>query len=304
MYSKILVPLDGSKTAENVLPFARCFARSLQIPVELMAVVDMTEVARNVSATENLFLDSLMDDEARRYRNYLETVAKNFPLGSVQCTVKKGKAADVIIESSTGETETLIAMATHGRSGLGRFLLGSVVEKVLRGASNPLLLVRATEKTPPPWDMPALKSIIFPLDGSELAESVLPSVEELAKNFDLEVTLLGVYGVPYAASSGSEGFYSPTRIDEFIDRLRIETIEYLEKKAAELKSKGFSKVSFVAKEGLAADEIISTARHTPDNLLAMCSHGRAGVTRWLLGSVTETVVRHSGEPVLVVRARS
>jgi nucleotide-binding universal stress UspA family protein len=304
MYSKILVPLDGSKTAENVLPFARCFARSLQIPVELMAVVDMTEVARNVSGAENLFLDSLLDDEARRYRNYLETVARNFPIGSVQCTVKKGKAAEVIIESTTGETETLIAMATHGRSGIDRFLLGSVVEKVLRGASNPLLLVRATEKTPAPWDMPALKSIIVPLDGSELAESVLPSVEELAKNLDLEVTLLGVYGVPYAASSGSEGFYNPTRIDEFIGRLRAETIEYLEKKATELKSKGLSKVAFVASEGLAADEIISTAHRTPDNLIAMCTHGRTGVTRWLLGSVTETIVRHSGEPVLVVRARS
>jgi nucleotide-binding universal stress UspA family protein len=304
MYSKILIPLDGSKTAENVLPFARCFARSLQIPVELMAVVDMTEVARNVSAAENLFLDSLMDDEARRYRNYLETVAKNFPVGSAQCTVKKGKAADVIIESTTGEKETLIAMATHGRSSIGRFLLGSVAEKVLRGASNPLLLVRATEKTPPPWDMPALKSIVVPLDGSELAESVLPSVEELAKKLDLEVTLLAIYGVPYSASSAGEGLYSTTRIEAFTARLRTETLEYLEKKAAELKGKGVDKVSFVAKEGLAADEIISTAHRTPDNLIAMCTHGRAGVTRWLLGSVTETIVRHSGEPVLVVRARS
>ena len=302
MYSKILVPLDGSKTAENVLPFARCFARSSQIPVELMAVMDMAQIARKASAGESLFLDTLMDDETRRYRNYLETIARNFPSGRVQCTVEKGKAADVIIESSSGEKETLIAMATHGRSGLGRFLLGSVAEKVLRGASNPLLLVRATEKTPPPWDMPALKSIVVPLDGSGLAECVLPSVEELAKKLDLEVTLLGVYGVPYGASSAGEGFYSTTRIEAFIAGLRAETLEYLEKKAAELKSKGLDKVSFIAKEGLPADEIISTARRTPDNLIAMCTHGRTGVTRWMMGSVTETVVRHSGDPVLVVRA--
>jgi nucleotide-binding universal stress UspA family protein len=123
MYSKILVPLDGSKTAENVLPFARCFARSLQIPVELMAVVDMTELARNVSAAEGLFLDTLIDDETRSYDNYLKEVAKNFPVGAVQCTVSKGKAADVIIKSAAAEKQTLIAMATHGRSGLNRFLL-------------------------------------------------------------------------------------------------------------------------------------------------------------------------------------
>ena len=103
MYSKILVPLDGSKTAENVLPFVRCFARSLQIPVELMAVVDLAGMARGVSAAEGLFLDTLIDDEIRRYGNYLKGVAKNFPVGGVQCTVGKGKAAEVIIESAAAE---------------------------------------------------------------------------------------------------------------------------------------------------------------------------------------------------------
>lgn len=303
MYSKILVPLDGSKTAENVLPFVRCFARSLQIPVELMAVVDLAGMARGVSAAEGLFLDTLIDDETRRYDNYLRAVAKNFPVGGVQCTVGKGKAADVIIESAAAEKNTLIAMATHGRSGLNRWLLGSVAEKVLRDASNPLLLVRAIEKTPM-WEMAALKSVVVPLDGSQLAESVLPSVEELAKNLDLEVVLIRVYGVPYGAFSAGEGFYDPTHIDAFLAKLKDETLEYLEKKAAELKRRGITKVSYIAKEGLGADEIISLARHTPDNLIAMCTHGRTGVKLWALGSVTETVVRHSGDPVLVVRAGS
>src|SRR5688572_18540934 len=148
MYSKVLVPLDGSKTAENVLPYARCFARSLRVPVELMAVVDVVELARNVSAAESLYSDALIDDETRRCGNYLQQIAKNFPVNGARCTVEKGKAADVIIESAAAEKETLIAMATHGRSGLNRWLLGSVAEKVLRGTSNPLLLVRAREQTP------------------------------------------------------------------------------------------------------------------------------------------------------------
>ncbi|HEX2932035.1 MAG TPA: universal stress protein [Candidatus Binatia bacterium] len=301
MYSKILVPLDGSKTAENVLPYARRFARNLQIPLELLAVVDVAEMARNVSAAEGLFLDTLIEDETRRYGDYLKGVAKNFPVGEVRCTVSKGKAADVIIESATTEKETLIAMATHGRSGLNRFLLGSVAEKILRGASNPLLLVRATEKAPP-WGMATLKTVLVPLDGSKLAENVLPSVEVLAKKLDLEVTLLGVYGAPYGAYSTAEGYYTTTQMETFIGRLRAETIAYLEKKMAELKNKGLDKVAFVAKEGLDADEIIAIARETPDTLIAMCTHGRSGVKRWVLGSVTETVVRHSGDPVLVIRA--
>ena len=86
--------------------------------------------------------------------------------------------------------------------------------------------------------------------------------------------------------------------------LKTEALEYLEKKAADLKKHGLEKVSLVVKEGLGPDEIISFARQTPDNLVAMCTHGRSGVKRWMLGSVTETVVRHSGDPVLILRAPS
>jgi len=87
MYSKILVPLDGSKTAENVLPFARCFARSLQIPVELLGVVDLAEMARrHVAADQASMVRTLVDDATRRFGDYLERVAKNFPIGKVQCT--------------------------------------------------------------------------------------------------------------------------------------------------------------------------------------------------------------------------
>ena len=86
MYSKILVPLDGSKTAENVLPLARCFARSLQIPVELLGVVDIAEMARHVAADQASMIRTLVDDATRRFGDYLERVAKNFPVGKVQCT--------------------------------------------------------------------------------------------------------------------------------------------------------------------------------------------------------------------------
>jgi nucleotide-binding universal stress UspA family protein len=77
---------------------------------------------------------------------------------------------------------------------------------------------------------------------------------------------------------------------------------YLEAKVDELRQNGVEKVSSILLLGSGADEIIDLARTTPDNLIAMCTHGRSGVKRWALGSVTEKVVRHSGDPVLVVRA--
>ncbi len=90
-----------------------------------------------------------------------------------------------------------------------------------------------------------------------------------------------------------EGYYVATD-EEVIAALRDEAVAYLEKKTEAIKKLGVEKVSYVAEYGLAADEIISLARKTPDNLIAMCTHGHSGVKRWVLGSVTETVVRHSG----------
>ena len=113
--------------------------------------------------------------------------------------VRHGNAAEAIIESAAAEKETLIAMATHGRSGLDRWLLGSVAEKVLRAASNPTLAVRAKEENPT-WEMATLKRIIVPLDGSELSRTIL-LVEGLAKNLDFEVNLLGIYGGPVLAAA-------------------------------------------------------------------------------------------------------
>ena len=300
MYSKVLVPLDGSKTAEKVLPLARCFARSLQIPVELLGVVDIAEMARHVAADQGLMIRTLVDDSTRRMGDYLERVAKNFPTGTVQCTVRKGDAPEAIIESAAAEKQTLIAMATHGRSGLDRWLLGSVAEKVLRGASSPTLVVRAKEEQSPTWEMATLKRVIVPLDGSELSEHILPHVEALAKDLDLEVMLIGIYGGPLAAGRNGDGFYNTGQMEALLAELRVEIVTYLGIKAEEMKGRGLNKLSFKAKEGLAADEIIAMARATPDTLIAMCTHGRSGVQRWMLGSVTETVVRHSGAPVLVV----
>jgi nucleotide-binding universal stress UspA family protein len=176
-----------------------------------------------------------------------------------------------------------------------------VAEKVLRGAANPLLLVRATDEARSDGEAP-LKSIIVPLDGSELAEGILPMAAGVANKLGLEIVLFRAYHIPYNAYAGDEGFYA-VNYDDLISAVRDETNEYLEKKVAEIKGLGVEQVSALSKEGFAGDEIIAIGRTTPDALIAMCSHGRSGVRRWVLGSVTENVVRHSADPVLVARAR-
>jgi nucleotide-binding universal stress UspA family protein len=300
MYSRILIPLDGSKTAEKVLPYARFFLGTLKIPVELVAVVDIAEMATHIAAEKARFLDTLIEQGVRSSEEYLKGIAKTFAGSNVKCTIEKGRAEEVIIEKAAADKGTLVTMATHGRSGLNRWLLGSVAEKVLRGTTNPVLLVRALEEAKTDGQA-TLKSVVVPLDGSELAESVLPTIAELAKELKLEVVLLRAYSIPYNAYASAEGYYA-VNYEEIVTAVRDEAVEYLKQKTEAMKKLGVAEVSYLAREGSAADEIISLGRKTPDNLIAMCTHGRSGVKRWVLGSVTETVVRHSGDPVLVLRA--
>jgi nucleotide-binding universal stress UspA family protein len=300
MFTRMLIPLDGSRTAEKVLPYARFVAGTLKLPVELLGVVDIVEMATHITAARASHLDTVIEDSVRNSQQYLRGVAGTFPGTNTKCTVEKGKPEQLIIETAAADQGTFITMATHGRSGIDRWLLGSIAEKVLRGTTNPLLLVRATEEAKAE-SVASLKSIVVPLDGSELAEGVLPTIAELAKTLKLAVVLFRAYNLPTSVYADDEGYYE-INYDEMLTAMRDEAVDYLKKKTESVKKMGIANVSSVAKEGFAADEIISLSRQSPDNLIAMSTHGRSGVKRWVLGSVTETIVRHSADPVLVIRA--
>ncbi|HEX9786711.1 MAG TPA: universal stress protein [Candidatus Binatia bacterium] len=296
MFSRIMVPLDGSKVAEQVLPFARILAGALKTPIELLEVIDISAMSAHMAADKALYLDQLIAEAERSVQEYLETVAHKLAGFDVAVSIERGKPADAIIDKAS--PGTLIAMATHGRSGISRWLLGSVAEKVLRGTGHPLFLVRAADGEP--GERPAvMNSIIVPLDGSTLAESVLPTVVELAKVLGASVLLFRAFELPAKAYYGRED-YLPD-YEALKNRVKAEAQAYLDARVAALKEEGLTRVSSLVREGLGADEIIRCAREHPDSIVAMCTHGRSGVKRWVLGSVTEKVVRRSGDPVLVTR---
>jgi len=298
MYTRILIPLDGSKIAEAVLPYARLLAGNLKVPVDLLTVLDVAEIGRSLGAERLMHLDDVIKFQVLRSEEYLTNIAKTFPGETVACTVAKGSIEDLILNKAEADKGTLVTMATHGRSGLTRWLLGSIAEKVLRAAKNPLLLVRANEEAATDGKA-RLDSVTVPLDGSELAESILPSVVELAQAMRLAVRLIRSYSVTEMIDS-YEDYLS--NLEDLPERSKNEATHYLDAKAQELKKLGLTDVAAIALEGEPAEKIIEAAKGAPESMIAMCTHGRSGVRRWVLGSVTEKVVRHSGNPALVVRA--
>jgi nucleotide-binding universal stress UspA family protein len=298
MFSRMLIPLDGSKTAETVLPYARRLAAVAHVAVELLGVVEMADIAGDIDSNQVTYAEALIGEAVRNSTEYLESLAKTFPNGQVSCSVEQGRPEEVITGVAAAESNTLIAMATHGRSGVTRWLLGSVTEKVLRGTVNPLLVVRAPGDSKTEGEA-VLSSVIVPLDGSEIAESVLLPVAVLAKALKMQVILVRVYGVPLATYGGDD-YYVPDYL-ELKDQIKDAADSYLNSRASLLRQQGVAEVSTVVIEGSAADAIISLARKTPDNLVAMSPYGRSGLQRWVLGSVTEKVVRHCEDPVLIVR---
>ncbi len=297
MYKRMLIPLDGSKVAEQVLPYARFLAKALTIPVELLGVVDPETLVAFSDPARGRHVDVLMAETMSRTAIYLETTARSFQPAQVKSSVGKGKPEEVVIEKAAADKDTLIVMATHGRSGIQRWLLGSVADKVLHGSTNHVLLVRAHEQGKTDGEA-ALKTVIVPLDGSPLAEKALPCVVDLAKKMKLEVVFIRAYALPPAVTADEYGTY----IDELLGQLEAEARDYLAEKVKEVKAMGVEKASSVVNIGYGAEEIIALARKTDDNFVGMCTHGRSGIKRWVLGSVTERVVRHSGDPVLIIRA--
>lgn len=297
MYTRILVPLDGSATAEAVLPYAEALATGFKTSVELMSVIDIGALTTHLAADKVHKLDTIKATEEAKSVRYLENVAKKFSRFPTESRIVRGKPAECILESTSKDRDTLIAMATHGRSGAKRWLLGSVAEKVLRGTTNPLFLVReAVAKVSP---QRIINSIVVPLDGSSLAEKILPTVSNWAQALGVEVTLIRAFEFPASAYYGSEN--DVPDYEMFREETRKEAADYLKEKSAALVGEGVRTVSTLAIEAPAADGIINYAQAAPRAVVAMSTHGRSGVRRWLLGSVTEKVVRHGDDPVLVVR---
>ncbi len=300
MYKRILVPLDGSKLAEGILPTVARFAGGLKARVDLLSVVEEDIVAAIANPTKGRYADQVGTSALTVARDYLTNIVGQLklPKEQVKSTAKVANVPEAIVEEAEKERDTLIAMSTHGRSGVGRWVLGSVADKVLHATKTPLLLYRSREEGGQRGASSELTTVVVPLDGSDMAEVILPHVEELAKALDLRVHLVRVTSTMTEYYAG-EGFY--TYPVDLITELENDAKAYLEKKAQELKARGVRNVTTQHLRGAPALQIVDLVKEMRGSFVAICSHGRSGVGRWVLGSVADRVVTNAGAPALIVR---
>lgn len=187
MIRQILVPLDGSKLAESILPSVEEFARLAGASVTLLQVIEPIESVVDLFGQEYPGVErDLQAADERVAHTYLTGIAQRLNRAEIvaHTRVVVGPVAETIIQLA--HEFDLIAMATHGRSGIGRWVFGPVADKVLHGATVPVLLVRAGRAAVAAgWP----RRILVPLDGSGLAEQALPLAALLARRAGAELIL-------------------------------------------------------------------------------------------------------------------
>lgn len=294
MYQKILVPLDGSSEAETALPYAVEIAARLGSEICLVSVSEST-----VLDIDNLYY-SYLERVSETMKSWIrEYGTKESP--RVKSDVLLGEPAAKILSYADESNIGLIIMASRGASGRGPQLLGSITARVLRATRKPVLLLRTPASEDAITQKNLVKRILLPLDGSKLGESAVSDAEILARAFNAEIVFFQA-GETIAISGGfDDGRFHPEPTQQDLDRRKAFGLAYLEGVREPLKDSGL-KTSSVLVLGPAADLIIDYTEENSIDLIAMSTHGRSGIGRWVFGSVTGKVLRAGDTPLLVVRA--
>jgi len=279
MFERILLPLDGSALGEAILPKIEPILRRENSEIVILRVAQLQTAAVGPKLSTPVFPDPVSDAHG-----YLSRIEDRFVRTGtrVRSIVDVGSPAAVILDVAEREEVTLIAMATHGRTGLARWVFGSVAEKVLRASRVPLLLLRSFQEggSPAPSEPLAFDRVLVPIANFHLR--ILGYVREFAIHFGSKVTLMHVTEPGEERSAQEQARAEIRHVQQDLETAGIPT-ETRERR------------------GDPALEILECARDERSSLIAMTTHGRSGPSRWAVGSVTEKVLRSATAPMLVVR---
>ena len=314
MQPQILVPLDGSPMAEIALPHAVAMAKLTSSTLTLLRAVPPPTVFEPIAGTiaPSAAIWEIWDGELDMAREYVATIARSLqPEGlSMQTAVFDEQPATAIVRYCEEQPSVaLVVMATHGRSGLRRWVFGSVAEKVLHASPRPLLLIRPTGKeSEKPIDKlqetpaPHYRKIVVPLDGSPFAEQALEQARKIACRSGGKLILVSVATTPIDYRIELAGAAAGPVWVESVEQPETEYLtKYVLNTAEKLQMAGLEATGHIT-EGMPEEEILRVSQRVDADLIVMSTHGRSGLERMWLGSVAMKVVQTANTPVLLVRA--
>ena len=275
----ILLPTDFSENVQQAFPLACSLARDCGARVVVLHVAPPPRSHDPLLALQNR--DEYYEEPWQALRQMRAPDANVH----VEYQLETGDAAPEILRVAQQSKAGLIVIGTHGRTGFGRLLLGSVAEQVLRGASCPVLAVKKAPVAP------NIQTILLPTDLSESSESALGVAFALARDYHARLIVMHV------ASSGSAIPYS-----EF-ERMLKDSSAYRRELEDQLRQcqKPACNAEFRVEEGDPAEQIIRVAQEARCDLIVMGTHGRTRLDRLLMGSVAESALRSASCPVLLVK---
>jgi nucleotide-binding universal stress UspA family protein len=294
-FKRILVPLDGSDLAEQSLPYARAIGGS---DAELILV----HAVPPLEAEHDWFLgrvyatvDEVQERAKADAHEWMLRAAHRW-LGeypNVAVEILDGEPVETIVQIAARHRADLIVLASHGRGTTGRFVFGSVADRVAQLSPVPILIVRPHDAVADVGPV-RFKRVLLPLDGSELAKTALPIGATLARAMNVPVVLIQAIDIllrvaPYP------GAYAPP--PDLIQEAEARAADSLAESVSLLNGAGVRTVVEL-RVGQAFDTIAGIA--TPGDIVVMASHGRGGIRRWLLGSVAEKLIRSGPVPVMIV----
>lgn len=293
MFERILVPVDFSDHCLAAFGHAAMFARAFRSTLELVHVVELAAhtppafwTGEPGLATE---LERLALENAEAAFQKLLAAPDVASVPALETRVLAGALPGAIIDRASESGAGLITISTHGRTGFSRWLMGSVSERLLRAASCPVLVARATTGA----STPALRRLLVAVDFSERSRRALQVAGELADRFGASLEVLYVWTPPFyeGLSVSHAGLFDTIR-----DKARGELDRFVE--AAGLAPS--VAVARVVESGSPAARISERASETEPDLLVLGSHGHGALGRLVLGSVAETTVRYAPCTTLVI----
>lgn len=301
MIKRVLIPLDGSELAERAVPHLLRFITSERTELLLMTALSSSVFPLLSDKMRSLTSERIVLSDESEASEQMQMIAQQLVQRGfrVESQFLPGVAAECILHLSEKANVDLIAMSTHGRTGIELALLGSVADKVVRNARSPVFIVPSkvmTETAPPP------RAIVLPLDGTTLAETALPVARQFAKDTGAVIHLIRVIEFQ---DSEDELVADETAID--LNEAKGQPVVrqaacYLERIQLQLQLAGVVSRCHTV-EGDPAEAIIRMARTEDADLITMSTHGRSGVERIVHGSVVSQVISNAMCPLLLMRGK-